>query len=171
MPTAIQIPKMPPELESLVSEPVFNSYTRADSATPAELATLKKLSPNDLFGKTDVRNGDMASASLAGLWLLNNELHSSHDISQSLDTPEGSYWHGIMHRMEGDFGNAMYWLRRAGDHPMIAFLAASDPAMAGFTPTKLVTAAQQHPDEEATHAMAVAEWKTLFGYCYCMATR
>ena len=170
MHTAIAIPSLPPELVSLVSEPVFSNYTRNDSASPAELAILKSLSPDDMFAKT-FTDAEMASACLAGLWLLNNELHSSHEISQSLDTPEGSYWHGIMHRMEGDFGNAMYWMRRAGDHPMISFLAASDPAMAGFTPAKLVTATQQHPDDDATHALAVAEWKTLFGYCYCMATR
>src|SRR5690606_38969416 len=45
----------------------------------------------------------------AGLWLYIDELDRSHVVSQTIDDATGSYWHGIMHRREGDFGNSHYW--------------------------------------------------------------
>ena len=66
-----------------------------------------------------VTNDKMADCCLSGLWLLHNHLHRSHDISQSISAPEGSWWHAIMHRTEGDFSNAKYWYRRAGEHPVL----------------------------------------------------
>lgn len=63
----------------------------------------------------------------AGLWLLVDDLERSHAISQGIDTPTGSYWHAIMHRREGDFSNAKYWLRQAGSHPVWESLAM-DPS-------------------------------------------
>ena len=56
---------------------------------------------------------------LSGLWLLAGDLDQSHAIRQQLPSQEGSFWHGIMHRREGDFGNAKYWFRKVGDHPVI----------------------------------------------------
>ncbi len=49
----------------------------------------------------------------AGLWLYVDDLERSHQVSQNLQGPVGAYWHGIMHRREGDFSNAKYWFRRA----------------------------------------------------------
>lgn len=69
---------------------------------------------------TDAFEGERRSFALAvkaGLHLFNESLDHSHNLSQNLDTPEGSYWHGIMHRMEGDYPNAAYWFRTAGGHP------------------------------------------------------
>ncbi len=54
----------------------------------------------------------------AGLWLLAGKLERSHEISQSLHDPDGSYWHAIMHRYEGDYWNSKYWLSKAGKHPV-----------------------------------------------------
>ncbi|WP_159881344.1 hypothetical protein [Paenibacillus puerhi] len=59
-----------------------------------------------------------ALAVKAGLLLLNESLDESHELSQEIHTREGSYWHGIMHRMEGDYSNAAYWFRMAGGHPV-----------------------------------------------------
>lgn len=60
---------------------------------------------------------------LAGLWLLAGELDLSHELSQSIETATGSYWHGIMHRREGDSWNSKYWYRRAARHPTLDELA------------------------------------------------
>jgi hypothetical protein len=60
----------------------------------------------------------------AGLHLFNDSLDASHAISQGIETDLGSYWHGIMHRMEGDYGNANYWFYHAGEHPIHSELLA-----------------------------------------------
>jgi hypothetical protein len=53
---------------------------------------------------------------LAGLWLYCGRFEESHSISQELQTEEGSYWHGILHRQEPDDWNAGYWFKRVGKH-------------------------------------------------------
>ena len=59
----------------------------------------------------------------AALWLLAGELDRSHAVSQEAHSAEGSFWHGIMHRREGDFWNSKYWFRRVGKHPVFEQLA------------------------------------------------
>ncbi|CAN7649000.1 hypothetical protein LJR153_004996 [Paenibacillus sp. LjRoot153] len=58
----------------------------------------------------------------AGLFLLNESLDKSHDISQEITNPTGSYWHALMHRMEGDYSNAKYWFNDVGHHPIFSNL-------------------------------------------------
>ncbi len=59
-----------------------------------------------------------ASRSLCecGLWLLAGELDRSHQISQENRSVMACFWHGIMHRREGDFGNSKYWFAKVGEH-------------------------------------------------------
>ncbi len=76
-----------------------------------------------LLSEQSAKFPPLTSCAISGLWLLAGELDRSHDISQILDSPTGSYWHGIMHRREGDFSNANYWMRRAAGHPVMAELA------------------------------------------------
>jgi hypothetical protein len=117
----------------------------------------------------------------AGLWLLAGDLNHSHTLSQELPTAEGSYWHGIMHRREGDFENAKYWFRRVGQHPVLDELAAEvDALRSQYGPSEL-------PWDELTDAGSVAprlvdccrtsrspaveeiawrEWQLLFRYCH-----
>ncbi|QYR22903.1 hypothetical protein KZ483_08220 [Paenibacillus sp. sptzw28] len=64
----------------------------------------------------------------AGLHLRNDSLDRSHSYSQEIeDDATGCYWHGIMHRMEGDYWNANYWFRSAGTHPVKARLQERVP--------------------------------------------
>jgi len=58
-----------------------------------------------MFEPHGVRDRDLAAACRAGLWLHHDFLDESHAISQGIETAEGSYWHALMHRREGDFGN------------------------------------------------------------------
>jgi hypothetical protein len=79
---------------------------------------LASVSAAELFPHVTKVDQEMADACLAGLWLYADGLDQSHQISQSIETPTGSFWHGIMHRREGDFGNSKYWFRRVGKHPV-----------------------------------------------------
>jgi hypothetical protein len=90
---------------------------------------LENLSLADAFAPHVIADREMANACLAGLWLLYDDLDRSHTISQSIHTPTGSYWHAIMHRREGDFGNSKYWFDRVGDHPIFGPLAHAAAAL------------------------------------------
>jgi hypothetical protein len=63
----------------------------------------------------------------AGLWLYVDDLDRSHTISQSIEDATGSFWHGIMHRREGDYSNSHYWMRRAAGHPLLVGSSENDP--------------------------------------------
>lgn len=72
------------------------------------------------FAHARIVDRDMARCCLAGVWLVHDFLDESHAISQGIDTTSGSFWHGVMHRREGDFSNAKYWFRRVGGHDAYA---------------------------------------------------
>jgi hypothetical protein len=97
---------------------------------------------------------------IAGLWLYVDDLDRSHAISQSLDDATGAYWHGIMHRREGDFSNSHYWMRRAARHP----LRQSRPDL---DPDALVdqVEAARGSDIPALVARQREEWQALFEWC------
>jgi len=62
--------------------------------------------------------GDL-SPELASLWLTKaNRWHDAHEIAQDLPTKMGSWIHGLLHAIEGDFANSGYWYRRAGEAPI-----------------------------------------------------
>src|SRR5205807_2805932 len=63
----------------------------------------------------------------AGIWLYVDDLDHSHRVSQGIEVATGAYWHGIMHRREGDFSNSHYWVRRAAGHPLLESTPALDP--------------------------------------------
>ena len=102
---------------------------------------------------------------ISGLWLLAGELDLSHDISQTIDTPTGSFWHGIMHRREGDFSNAKYWFRRSGQHLAIRQIAENSHGVY-CDPFDFVDACEKallgsnHEIEKCQLAQWI-EWQTL----------
>jgi len=96
----------------------------------------------------------------AGIWMLVDDLDRSHAISQSMPDATGSFWHGIMHRREGDFSNSHYWFRQAGHHPAMAAIEGYDShafideiaAGNGRADSKLVDLQRR-------------EWAALFAWC------
>ena len=63
-----------------------------------------------------------------GLFYAIDALQEAHAIFQNVKNDLAAYWHGMMHRREGDFENARSWYRRAGALPCCAALhrAASE---------------------------------------------
>jgi hypothetical protein len=63
----------------------------------------------------------------AGLLQIHDFWDASHDAAQKADDQGeracSAYWHGIAHRREPDAGNAAYWFRRVGKHPICKPLA------------------------------------------------
>jgi hypothetical protein len=96
----------------------------------------------------------------AGLWLYVDELDRSHVISQGIADSTGSFWHGIMHRREGDFSNSHYWFNRVGPHPAIAAIPDYDPH--GFIDE---VEREHRRAPERLIARQRAEWSALFAWC------
>jgi hypothetical protein len=102
-----------------------------------------------------------ANAYLApGLWLYVDDLERSHTLSQGLEDETGSYWHGIMHRREGDFGNSHYWMRRCARHPLR--LASPDLDPDAFVDQ---VAAARGADTAELVERQRQEWLALFLWC------
>ena len=104
---------------------------------------------------------DLAARSelAAGLWLYVDDLERSHTVSQGIDGATGSWWHGIMHRREGDFSNSHYWMRRAAGHPLLTLRPDLDPH-------DLVDAiSRASGDDTELVAGQKEEWKALFEWC------
>lgn len=157
--------------------------------TPNEAARpkLAALGLNRSLAGRPIVDPTAARCCLAGLWLWHDFLDESHTISQEVDTRDGSYWHGIMHRREPDYGNAKYWFRRVGDHPVFEPLAAAARELAQAAPADLATeflrsqtawdpyqfidlceavARGKSPSENLARRIARAEWRLLFADCY-----
>lgn len=83
---------------------------------------LMAISMPELFGGQEVRSLETARALLAGLFLWDDCLPEAHEISQTVNTSVGSYWHALVHRREPDFSNSHYWFRRVGPHPVLDYL-------------------------------------------------
>lgn len=109
----------------------------------------------------------LPQSALAGLWLLAGDLDASHEISQSLSDRTGSFWHAVMHRREGDFGNAKYWFHRVGRHPVLAQLAQTPYGH----PDNFVDACQaavrrqQAAKSDSLQQLQWLEWQLLFAHC------
>ena len=66
-------------------------------------ASVKKQSPNEKLPK----------ALVALWWQKKGDWDKAHAIAQSDKTDDGAWVHALLHREEGDLGNASYWYSRA----------------------------------------------------------
>ena len=126
------------------------------------------------------RNGELLRA--GALWLY-GFLEESHSIAQGIDSPEGSYWHALMHRSEGDFGNSKYWYRRVGRHAIFPDLLSAARQLeissrselavhelSDWDPFRFVDAMEQAArrkteDRILLQAISREEYNLLMGYC------
>jgi len=115
-------------------------------------------------------------AALAGLYLYFSCWDEAHRTAQDIDTPEGSYWHAIVHRQEPDAGNSTYWFNRVGRHAVFPALrdaaaAAGYDSGAEWDPIGFIRyserarASRGSAEESRALAIQLAEWQLLFDYC------
>ena len=63
--------------------------------------------------------GVQAPPALIALVLLwHDHAEAAHTLVQNDSSPEGCLVHAWVHRLEPDYGNAAYWFRRVGLHPL-----------------------------------------------------
>jgi hypothetical protein len=163
-----------------------------DPGTPdqSKRSALQAATLETAFAHARIVDHDMAACCLAGAWLVHDYLDESHTISQGVETTSGSFWHGVMHRREGDYSNAKYWFRRVGAHEVFRELGLcigkivgdeSETALARriaprgkFDPFAMVDACQAAlrsggADKEFFLRVQQAEWELLFDHCYRQA--
>ncbi len=145
----------------------------AGVSCPAAVAALKGRKSRDMFPDSRVPDGAMA-----GLYLYFSALDTAHSIAQDLETRDGSFWHGIMHRQEPDESNAAYWFRRVGNHAIFTALHKHAAAL-GFNtgvewnPFQFIDfceSARRKPgsaDEDLAMRVQLVEWQLLFDHCAC----
>jgi len=148
---------------------------------------LDDVAPEALFVEGKAPHRDPARSVLSGLWLWHDWLDESHEVCQNVHTPDGSFFHAIMHRREGDFSNSKYWYAKVGNHPLYPVLAANSGTVLnqfpadkvllrvnfnGWNPNAfvdLVEAVHDLPESDPKRRAAVAlqqmEWRFLFDHC------
>ena len=147
---------------------------------------LETVKPAQLLASGVLVSPDDGDAMMAGLWVWHDWLGESHAISQNLHSPNGSFWHAIMHRREGDFSNAKYWYAKCANHPVLPSLNAKASAVLnplpadksllrltanGWNANAFVDFVEQLHDRpnDPHYRLAVAlqrlEWQSLFDHC------
>ena len=148
-------------------------------SSEAARGRLKKLEAADLFPTATAPR-----EALGGLWLYFSCFNECHEIVQDLNSPEASFWHAILHRQEPDDGNAAYWFRRLGRHPVFDPLAEESRKILARFPKAEFRVGLKHwdpyafiaycgrarrqpgtPQEQAAMEIQRAEWQILFDYC------
>jgi hypothetical protein len=138
---------------------------------------LKTWEPARLFPASEE-----AEAAMAGLWLYFSCFEEAHELANNCTSAEGYLWHGIVHRQEGDSGNAAYWFRKAHEHPVYQALSVAaakilvrhrhaEFRVGRWDPFAFLSfcdrARQQPGSSQETAALEIqrAEWQLLFDYC------
>ena len=139
-------------------------------SSPEALAKLQTSTSAALFP-----NSRAPEAALGALYLYFSCLDQAHEIAQSIHSPEGSYWHGVVHRQEPDPGNAGYWFRQVAMHPVfpeLAVAARNIGVLDGpWDPIQFVEICERarrqpgSPLERMALETQRVEWQLLFDYC------
>ena len=151
-----------PETVSKLLEPLFSEYpldramrqlvVREPAAATGAVGLIERL--------VEHSEDQLPPTLRSALWLYVDDLGRSHTISQGMQSATGSFWHGIMHRREGDFPNSHYWFDKVGGHPAMSLIDGYDAH--GFIDAVELDSGRQ---SAALVAHQQAEWQALFSWC------
>jgi hypothetical protein len=114
---------------ALYGKEIAGILERAGSGVrPAPLVRTGSASPELGKAISDLRTSEAVKS---GLYLYCGCWDEAHSAADRVENPDGYFWHGIVHRQEPDPGNAAYWFRRAGVHPVFARLG-EDAGACGY---------------------------------------
>jgi hypothetical protein len=131
--------------------------------------------------------GQLSTHVIALLWLRIGEIDRPHALVQEDPSSMGSYLHGVVHRLEGDYGNANYWFQRVRDPSLVQdvgkgvvnrLISNNSLKLATrlgvvsnetFLPCRFVSFCESHRDSpkhsELIEAIGLAEWQSLWAKC------
>lgn len=150
------------------SEPVNYALVRhIQGADDAEIA-----------GDLPIKNAEMFALVRGGLLYALDAIPEAHVVFQDAKGDLGSYWHGMIHRREGDFDNARYWFRRSGILPVFSDMHRAASAFsalmarqANWDPYLFTGECEQARFGETEGlndlvALQRVEFELLFDYCW-----
>ena len=108
-------------VDRLLSQDGLLKILTPKSPLDRDLVRTVQTSSNDLLAAEKIpAAAEMFALVKGGLLYALDALPEAHAIFQDASDDTGSYWHGMLHRREGDFDNARYWFRRAGVLPFFS---------------------------------------------------
>ena len=146
-------------------------------------AKIRDASDEVLSGGKEIADAKMFTLVRGALFCAADALDAAHKIFQDDPSDIGSYWHGIMHRREGDFDNARYWFRRAGRLPTFAKMheaaaqvsatMARQPTWDAYLLTGMCEQAKFGDREAVPECVSLqrVEFDELLAYCWRMGIR
>ncbi len=151
------------------------------------LTSIRETPATNLFDGDKPASDEFAECVRSALLLYYSALDDSHAVSQGIQSPTGSFLHGIMHRQEPDYPNSKYWFRRVGRHELFPTLLAEAQqlrirssqvqedlrAMREWDPEWFVNQCEQAvncggPQDVTADLVAIQglEWRLVFDYSY-----
>ena len=100
--------------ELMAEEELLLRLRPLEPGHPDMLRRIRAASEEELTGGAVLAHASYPRLIRAGLLYAYDAIDESHRVVKEVTSDEGSYWHGMLHRREGDFENARYWFRRTG---------------------------------------------------------
>ena len=158
--------KFTPLVEEILSLPAANALAPKRNPDAALLVRLNALTLDQIFAGQKVVSAPDAQCVHSALYECHDFLDESHKISQGIETQNGSYWHGIMHRREPDYGNAKYWFRKVGQHDIFPALGNNWDPLAFIDQCEQAAKNKDAKLDEHCRAVQKAEFDLLFEHCW-----